>query len=286
MDPSTPPLLEAQSLVLAGEDCLEVGSLVARGPKIALLDKAGHLLRLFIDPSSIKSGTLLLLGNDPASCLASGRAAYIPVSLPLPANVKLLEALSLSAHLLGLSKNDARRALSRCRLSALDSKKLGDLTRLQARLASIAHGIIGGPQVLLIENVLSDLDEPETAIVQSVLEAELEGKSCVLACGSNDPGSRALALGCDEALQTAGNQVLPPSRPEPEIAPGYWVSCLGDVTPLTELLKSRGAEVARSPRPSVFFVKRVTGAAVFQAAQEAGLAVLEFTPSGARRDSP
>lgn len=285
MDSSIPPLLEARSLVLSGKHHLEVGSFVARGPKIALLDEAGRLLRLLIDPSSIKSGTVLLLGRDPALSLAEGQAAYIPTSLPLPGSVRVLEALSLSAHLLGLSKSDARLALSRCRLSALDSKKLGDLTRLQARLASIAHGIIGEPKVLLMENVFADLDEPETAIVQAVLGAELKGRSYIVACASSDPGSRTLALESDEALRAAGNMVLPPTRPEPEIAPGYWVSCLGEVAPLTERLRSQGAEVARSPRPSVFFVKSVTGAAIFQAAKETGLVVLELTPSGVRRDS-
>lgn len=238
-----------------------------------------------IEPEQIQSGSILLLGREPAFWLASGEAAYVPVTLPLPSGAKVLEALNLSAGLLGLSKSDARHALARLRLGALESKKLGDLTRLQTRLVCIAHGIIGEPRVLLLENVFADLDEPETAIVEAVLEDSLEQKSYVVACASGDPGSRTIALGCDQALQAAGNRVLPPARPEAETANGYWVSCLGDVAPLTELLKSQGADVARSPRASVFFVRRVGGAAIFRAAQETGIHVLEFTPSGVGRDS-
>lgn len=285
LDSSSCPLLETKSLVLGGENLLEVGSLTVRGPKLALWDECGRLLRSLISPAPNQSGTLLLLGRHPAFWLSSGEAAYIPASLPLPSNVKLLDALSLSARLVGLSKSDARHALSRCRLLALESKKLGDLTRLQTRLAGIAHGIIGEPRILLLENLFAELDEPETAIVEAVLELALEQKSYVIACASSDPGSRTIALRCDEALRAAGNQVLPATQPKPETAPGYWVSCLGDVAPLTELLKRQGAEIARSPRPSVFFVRRAKGAAIFQAARETGLSVLELSPSGVGRDS-
>lgn len=286
MDSSASPLFETRSLLLAGESPLAADSIAAEGPKVALWDKAGGLLRGFIEPDLISSGTLLLRGRDPAFWLASGAAAYVPQVLPLPGSVKVLEALSLSAHLLGLKKDDAKRALARCQLSALESKKLSELTRLQTRLTCLAHGIIGSPRILLLENLFLDLDEPETAIVEATLEVELEDKCCVMACSSDDPGSRTIALSCDEAISTAGNQLLPPARPRAENAPGYWVSCLGDVAPLTELLKSRGAEVARSPRTSVFFVKRVGGAAIFQAAKESGISVVELTPSGVRRDSP
>lgn len=284
LDSSVPPLLETRSLVLGGGRRLEAASLAAHGPKLALWDECGHLLRALIEPQQIQSGSLLLLGKEPAFWLSSGEVAYIPTSLPLPGNVKVLEALTLSARLLGLSKSDARLALSRCRLGALESKKLGDLTRLQSRLSCIAHGVLGEPRVFLLENVFAGLDEPETAIVEAVLAALLDQKSYVIACSSADPGSRTMALGCDEALRAAGDQILPPSPPKLETAAGYWVSCLGDVTPLTELLKSRGAEVARSPRASVFFVRSLAGAAIYRAAHEMGVPVLELTPSGVGGD--
>lgn len=275
-----------RSLLLGGENRLTADSLIASGPKIALWDKAGSLLRGFLAPESIESGTLLLAGREPALALASGLAAYVPQNMPLPPSVKVLEALSLSAHLLGLGKSDAERSLARCQVTALGKKKLGELTRLQMRLVCLAHGLIGSPQILLLENLFHELDEPESAIVEALLEVELEHRSCLIACASDDPGSRTIALGCHEAISTAGDHLLPPTKPRAENAPGYWVSCISDVGPLTELLKSQGVEVARSPRTSVCFVKSTSGAAIFRAAKETGVGIVELTPSGVRRDSP
>lgn len=259
---------------------------MANGPKIALWDKAGYLLRGFLEPELMESGTLLLARREAAFWLASGQAAYVPQVLPLPQGVKVLDALSLSAHLLGLGKADAQSSLARCQIAALGSKKLGELTRLQTRLVCIAHGLIGAPRILLLENLFHELDEPESAIVEALLEVELEHRSYLVACAADDPGSRTLALGCDEAISTAGDQLLPPTKPQAMNAPGYWVSCLSDVGPLSDLLRSQGVEVARSPRPSVCFVKSAGGAAIFRAAKEAGIHILELTPSGVRRDSP
>lgn len=274
------PLLEAVSLSLGGETPLEVGTLVAAGPKIALWDDSALLLRAMLDDSLITSGSLLVQGQSPRTLLASGQAAYIPRELPLPGSVKLLDALTLSGRLVGLAKSDARRALDRCQLGTLESRRLKDLTRLQTRLACIAHGIVSLPKVLLLENAFSDLDEPESAIVESILQMELIERSCLVVCRARDPSSRTLALDCDEAITTAGNQVLPPEKPSLQTAPGYWVSCTSEATTLADLLVRQGAQVARSPRPSVLLVRSVSGAAIYRAARDAGLVVLELTPAG------
>ncbi len=277
---SSVPALETVALSLGGETPLEVGSLVAKGPKVALWDDSAALLQAMIDDTRIASGSLLLFGQPAQVLLASGKAAYVPKKLPLPGSVKLLDAMTLSARLVGLTKSDARRALGRCRLGELEKKRLGELTPLQSRLACIAHGISSFPRVLLLDNVFADLDEPESAVVEATLEAELEDRSVLVACRARDPSSRTLALNCDEAITTAGNQVLPPSKPRAKTAPGYWVSCTSEAAPLAGLLESQGAEVARSPRPSVLLVRRATGATIYRAARECGLVVLELTPAG------
>ncbi len=279
-----PPLFESTGLVLKLETSLEFGTMTASGPLVALWDAAGGLLNAMVKTEVIEGGSLRLRGRPPADLLSSGEAAYIPGQLPLPPNIKVLDALSLSARLVGLSKNDAKNALTRCRLTTLGSKKLGDLTRLQTRLCSVAHGIMGNPEVLLVENVFAELDEAESAILQAIFEAEVLGRSCIIACRTTDPTSRDIALLCDQAVSTAGNQALPPQKPALETAPGYWVSCSGEVTDLAASLRGEGAEISRSPLGSVLLVRRKSGAAIYRAAEEVGLAILELTPAGPTGD--
>lgn len=283
MDESA-PLFESKGLTLGGELPLEVGSMTARGPRVALWDEAGALVPAFFDSSRLREGSLLLRGRKPADLLASGQAALVPQRLPLPEGVKLLEALTLSARLIGLSRADAERALGRCRLTAHGGKKLGELTRLQSRLSGLAHGLIGAPRLLLLENPFADLDDAESAIVEAVLDVELADRSFIAACSSRDPASRALALTADEAICPAGNRLLPPAPPRLESASGYWVSCSDNAERLAALLSSEGAHVAKSPRPSVLLVRGTKGSTIYRLAREAQLNVIELTPWGPTSD--
>jgi ABC-type multidrug transport system ATPase subunit len=249
------------------------------GPSAALWEGAGALLKAMIEPERIESGTLLLCGETPETLLSQGRAAYIPTSLPLPGNVRARDSLVLSGSFLGLTKRNAAEGLAQFRLTAHANKSLQDLTRLQMRLLCLAHGFLGAPEILLLENIYADLDDAEAAIIETLLDEVLPGRAYLAIVSNADASSRSLALSCHEVLALSGNRLLAPAPPSQLVARGFYATCLSDAGPLAELLKSRGAEVTPTPHPSVLLIRNSTGRAIFQAAHEIKVGIVELTPS-------
>jgi hypothetical protein len=281
-----PVLFETKNLVVGADQRIEFGTMSARGPTIACQGTAAQLLPAFFDRRLIQEGQLLVWGRAPEELLRRRVAAYVPLSLPLPAATQVLDAITLSASLVGADRNDARQALGTCKMSGHQKKKLGELSRLQSRLVALAHGLCGSPDVLFIENLFMDLDEAEIEVLETIFDAELADTARICAVDSGSPGSRSLMLRSSEVLVGAGTSVLPPQPPSQVPADGYWVTCSGDSATLAAKLEAAGALVARSPRPSVLLVRRSRGHEIFQAAQEAGTSIVELCPQSSEGISP
>lgn len=271
-------LLETKDLVIDHIERIEFGTLSAHGPTVACQGTAALLLPALFDHRIVKQGQLLVWGQAPEELLRQRGAAYVPLALPLPASTRVLDAISLSGSLVGADKNDARQALGVCKMLGHRNKRLGELSRLQSRLVSLAHGLCGSPEVLFLENLFADLDETEIEVLEAIFDIELSGRSWICAVDSRSPGSRSLMLQASEVLVGAGTRVLPPQPPEQVPSDGYWVTCAGDAAPLATRLETAGALVTRSPRSSVLLVRKSRGQEIFRAAQEVGTPIVELCP--------
>lgn len=288
IDDPTPsqPLLETRDLVIGEGLRLVVGTMTVDGPRIACEGSAHLLVRALADRRLIHEGQVTLCGRPAEDSLRDRTAAYVPRSLPLPSATRVLDAIVLSGRLVGADRNDAEHALSLCRMGAHQKKKLGELSRLQRRLVALAHGICASPNLLILEDLYRDLDEPEIEIIEAILDTQLDERNWIAAVDQTSPGSRSLLLRASRVLVGAGTQVLPPQNAAQLPSDGFWVTCSSDAGVLAERLQQSGARVTRSPHPAVLLVRDARGQAIFRAARDCGTSIVELSPQPRESISP
>lgn len=121
------------------------------------------------------SGTLLLYGHD-ISCdsrLVTETVAVLSQG-PLPlSDLTVAEGISITGHLRGLSRRDARQAsrmlIERLGLDSIRSRRLGKLSGGQLRLASLATTLIGDRPILVLDEPTNELDPANRRMVWDLL---------------------------------------------------------------------------------------------------------------------
>jgi hypothetical protein len=275
---SEPPLFRAEALRLADGSLESPESIQTTGSSLALIGRAGGLVPALCELVALESGSLTVRGQSPSLLLSSHKAGYAPRSLPLPGRARLGEALKMSASLVGVDKTAVEISVERCHLTAYMKKPLGELTRLQSRLAGLAHAISGQPEILFLEDLFSDLDETEAEVIETVLEAELLDRSWICAIDPEGRSARSILMMADEVIGTTGNRLIPPMSPQSLPSGGFWVVCQGDLEAFVSRLEGLGAKVARSPHEGVLRVHGPSGLQLFRAAKTEGTQILELSP--------
>jgi ABC-type multidrug transport system ATPase subunit len=184
----------------------------------------------------------------------------------------------MSASLVGVDKTGVELAVERCHLSAQLKRPLEELTRLQCRLAGLAHALCGQPDILFLEDLFSDLDETEAEVIESVLEVELLERKWICAMEPEGRAARSILMMADEVIGTTGNRLVPPISPESLRSEGFWVVCQGKPNSLSTRLENLGAKVAKSPHEGVLRVHGLSGLQIFRAAKEDDTQILELSP--------
>ena len=202
----------------------DVDLTIERGERLAVIGPNGGgkttLLRLLLGLLEPDSGRIEVLGRRPAEVLP--RLGYVPqhstIDVSVPASVLdmvLMGCLRRSPWglLFGRRERDlARAALDRVGLSALASRRLGELSGGQFQRALIARALIAEPQILLLDEPTTAIDaENEAAILASLLD--LGDTTLVLVSHDFD----LVARHCDRVVHVH-RQVLP--RPLPVASPG------------------------------------------------------------------
>lgn len=274
-----PPLLEIDALrVFEGTlECPEV--LRSGGNSLALLGKAQRLLGVFTETEIPSAGSVRLLGCSAQELFQKQIAGYAPQRLPLFDGVRLDQALTMSARLVGFDKADVQSALERCQLTGHAKSPLGRLSRLQHRLAGLAHGLCGSPSLLVAENLLSDLDDAEAELIESILDVELRTCRWIMALDGNSPSSRNILALADEVLGASESRLLGPLSPDQLRPEGFWVVGNKNIPALAARLRSLEAIVTQSPRSTVLLVHGVTGREIFLAAQLEEAELVELLPT-------
>jgi ABC-2 type transport system ATP-binding protein len=117
------------------------------------------------------SGTLLLYGKDiTRNSRIAPEIVGVLTQLPLPLDdLTTEEALTITGHLRGLARHEARRAgailIDRLGLGPFRGQRLGTLSGGQKRLASLATALIGDRPVLALDEPTNELDPANRRMV-------------------------------------------------------------------------------------------------------------------------
>ncbi len=276
------PLLRGRSLsfvsregrTIDGPELLEV-----RGPSLACLGSARDLLPCLTRPERLEGGELGLLGTSPPALLSSLQAGWAPRTLPAPPSLRLAETLTLSARLVGRGKAEVRGILERLQLAGLGRRKMSELTALQRRLAGLAHGLVGSPQLLILEDPFADLDQTSAQLVEDLLEEQLHDKAWIAGIDGDSLWSRRLLTRAQAVLTADVGTLLGPLSPGEIDDKARWARFTRVTEELREALSSAGGQVTSSPHPSVLMIRAVSGLTIADLALQTDCPLLELAPA-------
>lgn len=281
---SAPPLFFSPAFRLRDGTLESQERIQTSGSSLVFTGRAQLLVPALSELVELESGSFSVLGRPFRDLLSSHEAGYAPLALPLPARARLGEALNLSARLVGVDKTGVAHAMDRCHLSGQKKRSLGELTRLQSRLAALAHALCGQPQLLILEDLFSDLDEAESEVIEAILDVELRDRKWIFALDPESTSARSILMLADEVIGATGGRLTPPVRADTLRSHGFWVLCSGNLDSFSARLRNLGAEVTQSPHEGMLRVHGAQGLEIYRAAGEENTLILELSPT-AQADS-
>jgi len=198
----------------------------AAGACLALIGRNGAgkttLLRIIAGFSRPGRGEVRILGNLPRETETRRRIGFIGHGISVYDELSALENLTLYARLYGLS-DPRRRAvewLERTGLARVANGLVREFSRGMRQRLAVARAFLHEPQVLLLDEPFTALDDKAIAVLQGLLRGALaEGKTIVM---STHQLREALELASDVALLSRGQLVFAgPRTPEMVADPGY-----------------------------------------------------------------
>lgn len=163
---------------------------IQRGEVLGLLGPNGAgkttALRILCGLLPASAGTVTIDGLDvQREPLAARRKfGYVPEGAPLYANLSPRQHLMLVGRLYGLDEarlaEEARRLLAALELEPRADDPVGDFSRGMRQKAALACAILPRPDLLILDEPLSGLDAPTTAVIKELLRAWAERGGAVL----------------------------------------------------------------------------------------------------------
>lgn len=155
-------------------------------------------------------GRLTIRGVDAAAAARDRGAAGCALDPPLPPKWTVAEYVRWSARLAGLPKGEAfanaRDAITRLKLEAMERAALGGLPPHGKRAVVLAAAIATGAPVLVIEDPLSGLSEDAARSYAHIVIDALSDRSWIV-LAARVPLTSPLALHADEAIVASATRV-------------------------------------------------------------------------------
>ncbi len=270
-----PPLLEAQALELPGGN-FEPASFYVRGKSLSCPESAGLLVDAIFDSSLILKGALMIGGASVQESLRNAQTGLVPCQLPLPESVRVRKSLLMSARLIGCGSSEVDEALERCGILKLSKKYLKALSPLEHRLVSLAHGITGNPEILVLRQLFHELDQEASLHLDAVLDRTLENRRWIAQTQDNLPSSLRLNLRAEHVLS---RQTMKPQRTLDFTPEAYWVRSHDSLEALAQALEKKGTRVSVGPNPLSLLVHCQRAQDIFADALKLGISLTEMMPA-------
>lgn len=157
------------------------------GACLALLGRNGAgkstLLRILAGLSRAGRGQVRVLGADPRERQARARIGVLGHGLSLYEELSALENLTLFGRLYNLAEpgRQARRWLERIGLKSAGDALVREFSRGMRQRLAIARAFLHEPELLLLDEPFTALDDRAVAVLQELLgEARRQGRTVVL----------------------------------------------------------------------------------------------------------
>ncbi len=145
-----------------------------------------RLLLGFIRP---ETGHVSVAGCRPADYRVRNGIGYLPEQVRLPGEVRVREFVGLMARLAGLAAENSGSVIEQL------MESLGLLDRSSSAIGSLSHGygqrvgllaaLLGGPQLLLLDEPANGLDPASVGVLRSVIRA-LKHRGCAVIVSSHN----------------------------------------------------------------------------------------------------
>lgn len=203
------------------------------GSCLALIGRNGAgkttLLRTIAGFSRAMRGTVRILGEEPRSAAARRRLGFIGHGISVYDELSAIENLTLYARLYGLAnpRASAMAWLERTGLERVRDGLVREFSRGMRQRLAVARAFLHDPQVLLLDEPFTALDDRAIALLQELLRDALKsGKTVVM---STHQLREALDLATDVALLVRGKIAFLGERTDEMLEnPGYVYARYGE----------------------------------------------------------
>jgi len=293
----TAPLLRCSDARIdaQGSVLLDALTFEADGARVGLLGAFGPLFRLLARNAELSRGTVDVLGCPASEAAGKNQIGLAPLDPVLPEPWTVIEYLTASAGLLGLSRRAAARtardALELVGTAGLAKRKITTLATAERRAVLIAHAVVGRPPAIFVERPLSGLSDQDAGVVQKVLELATHGRRLIVSVETPagvGPELNLLTV-MDRVAVMEGSAVVAVGPPAEALKPSprCVVFTTKHAPALVKLLVDRGLRVERSEDESaeagrlvVHLPEGATTMTIVDAALEVEAPLLEMVSVG------
>jgi heme exporter protein A len=193
---------------------------------LALIGRNGAgkttLLRILAGLSKAAKGEVNVLGASPRSESARRRIGYLGHGIGVYDDLSAAENLALFGKLLGVGKPDeaAAAALERVGLTRVRDGLAREFSRGMRQRLAIARAVIHNPELVLLDEPFTSLDDRAVAVLQHLLQDAL-ARGCTIIMSTHQI-REAMELATDVALLERGRVMFAGQRtPEMISDPGW-----------------------------------------------------------------
>jgi len=206
---------------------------VRQGACVALIGRNGAgkttLLRILASLSKPSKGEVTLLGLSTRSPEARRRIGYLGHGIGVYDDLSAFENLTLFGRLAGVAdpKGAANTALERVGLMRVKEGLAREFSRGMRQRLAIARAFLHDPDLLLLDEPFTSLDDRAIAVLQELLAAaRARGSTIVM---STHQLREAMELATDVALLERGRMIFAgPRTPEMVLDPGWLYRTFGE----------------------------------------------------------
>ena len=153
------------------------------GPNGAGKSTTMRILACFMPASS---GTARIAGYDVfrESLKVRKRIGYLPENVPLYGDLRVAPYLDFVAEVNGVGRSERRRrvaeAMERCRITEVQHRLIGKLSKGYRQRVGLAQAIIGDPEVLILDEPTLGLDPKQITEIRSLIKSLAGGHTVIL----------------------------------------------------------------------------------------------------------